>query len=152
MNFLTGMYNCKFDDKGRLTLPARLRNLFSAEQVKVLPGFDGNYLTIMSDEKFEEVILGPIYSTPQAMFDKTKRELARRLIAPAISVSIDASGRINIPLSMREEFDLLNKGDALLVGTGFTLELWNPDEYKKAMEEADNKSTSELAQELFNEA
>ncbi len=145
------MYNCKFDDKGRLTLPARLRNCFSAEQVRVLPGFDGNYLVVMSDEKFQETIVGPIFSTPQAMFDKVKRELARKLIAPAVPTQIDGSGRINIPLELRKDCKLLNKGDVLLVATGYMIELWNPEEYKKANSENEEKSLSELAQEVFNQ-
>ena len=48
MQFLTGMYDGKIDDKGRLSLPARLRNALSSEQVVILPGLDGNHLMLMT--------------------------------------------------------------------------------------------------------
>jgi len=151
MAFLTGMYNSKFDDKGRLSLPARLRNLLSAEQVVVLPGLDGNHLMLMTPDYFENEFSKPILSTPKAMLDEKKRKLIRKLISPAIYVDVDSSGRINIPLQNREKYQLLNKGEALLIGAGYSIEIWNPEVYREA-EEADEEDISELAQSLYEEA
>lgn len=150
MAFLTGMYNSKFDDKGRLSLPARLRSLLSAEQVVVLPGLDGNHLMLMTPDYFENEFSKPILSTPKAMLDEKKRRLIRKLISPAIYVDIDNSGRINIPLQNRIGYQLLNKSEALLVGAGYSIEIWNPEVYKK-VEEEDSTDIAELAQSLYDE-
>ena len=54
MQLLTGMYNARFDEKGRLSLPARLRTALAAEQVVILPGLDENHLMLMTPEYFEK--------------------------------------------------------------------------------------------------
>ena len=148
MQLLTGMYNARIDDKGRLSLPARLRNALAAEQVVVLPGLDENHLMIMRPEYFEKDFSEPILSSPMAMLDKKKRILIRKLISPAIYVDIDGSGRINIPPQIREKYSLPNKSEALLVGAGYTVELWNPDVFASS---DDGESLSDLAQDLFEE-
>ena len=148
MQLLTGVYNARFDDKGRLSLPSRLRTALSSETVVVLPGLDGNHLMLMTPEYFEKEFSGPILSSPMAMLDKKKRTLIRKLISPAQYIDIDSSGRINIPLKDREAFSLPNKGEALLVGTGYAVEIWNPDVYE-AFE--DDESIADLAQSLYEE-
>ncbi len=148
MQLLTGVYNARFDDKGRLSLPSRLRTALSSETVVVLPGLDGNHLMLMTPEYFEKEFSGPILSSPMAMLDKKKRTLIRKLISPAQYIDIDSSGRINIPLKDREAFSLPNKGEALLVGTGYAVEIWNPDVYEAF--EAD-ESIADLAQSLYEE-
>ena len=75
MQLLTGMYNARIDDKGRLSLPARLRNALATEQVVVLPGLDENHLMIMRPEYFEKDFSEPILSSPMAMLDKKNRIL-----------------------------------------------------------------------------
>ena len=148
MQLLTGMYNARIDDKGRLSLPARLRTALAAEQVVVLPGLDENHLMIMRPEYFEKDFSEPILSSPMAMLDKKKRNLIRKLIAPAIYVDIDGSGRINIPPQIREKYSLPNKSDALLLGAGYTIELWNPSVFADS---DDGESISDLAQSLAGE-
>ena len=149
MQFLTGMYDGKIDDKGRLSLPARLRNALSSEQVVILPGLDGNHLMLMTPDYFENQFCKQILSTPLALMDKEKRQLVRLLISPAQYVDIDSAGRISIPLRSRIEFSLLPKSEALLVGTGYAVEIWNPETYEKSMEE-ENASISELAQKIYD--
>ena len=148
MKLLTGMYNARFDEKGRLSLPARLRTALAAEQVVILPGLDENHLMLMTPEYFEKEFSGPILSSPMAMLDKKKRTLIRKLISPAQYVDIDSSGRINIPLKDREKYSLPNKGEALLVGTGYAVEIWNPEVYQGFL---DDEPIADLAQSLYEE-
>lgn len=148
MQLLTGMYNARFDEKGRLSLPARLRTALAAEQVVILPGLDENHLMLMTPEYFEKEFSGPILSSPMAMLDKKKRSLIRKLISPAQYVDIDSSGRINIPLKDREKYSLPNKGEALLVGTGYAVEIWNPEVYQGFL---DDEPIADLAQSLYEE-
>ncbi len=148
MQLLTGMYKAKIDDKGRLSLPARLRTALASNQVVVLPGLDENHLMLMTPEYFEKDFCEPILSSPMAMLDQKKRSLIRKLISPAQYVDIDSAGRIGIPLTVREKYSLPNKGEALFVGTGFAIELWNPAVYESF---DDGTSISDLAQSLLEE-
>ncbi len=145
MQLLTGMYTAKIDDKGRLSLPARLRTALASDQVVVLPGLDENHLMLMTPDYFEKDFCEPILSTPMAMLDQKKRSLIRKLISPAQYVDIDNAGRISIPLRTREQYQLPNKGEALIVGTGFAIEIWNPDVFRSF---EDGESISDLAQSL----
>ena len=146
---LTGKYNAKFDDKGRLSLPARLRTAMAAEQVVVLPGLEGNHLMVMSQDYFEKEFSGPILSSPMAVLDKKKRDFLRILLGSACDLPIDGAGRINIPLSVRAPFKLPNKGEVVIRGLGHYLELWNPDVLAK--EEAEAPSLAALAQEVYKD-
>lgn len=150
MQLLTGMYNAKFDDKGRLSLPARLRTVLSAEQVVVLPGLDGNHLMLMTPDYFENQFCKQILSTPTSLMDKETRQLVRKLISPALYVDVDTAGRINIPAVVREKVGLPNKSEALMVGTGFAMEIWNPQLFEEEDEKCE-ESISDLAQKIFGE-
>ncbi len=149
MQFLTGMYDGKIDDKGRLSLPARLRSALSSQEVVILPGLDENHLMLMTPDYFESQFCKQILSTPLALMDKEKRQLVRRLISPAQYVEIDSAGRISIPQRTRESVDLNAKSSVVLIGTGYALEIWNTARYEEA-EESDNESISDLAQKIYD--
>ncbi len=147
--FLTGMYDGKIDDKSRLSLPARLRSVLSSEQVVILPGLDSNHLMLMTPDYFQNQFCKQILSTPLALMDKQTRQLVRKLISPAQTVDIDSAGRISIPPRYRDSLGLLPKSEALLIGTGYAIEIWNSKTY---MEEEENEdiSISDLAQEIYD--
>ncbi len=149
MQFLTGMYDGKIDDKGRLSLPARLRTAIGSQQVVILPGLDENHLMLMTPDYFENQFCKQILSTPLALMDKEKRQLVRKLISPAQYVDVDSAGRISIPQRARTALNLLPKSEALLVGTGYAVEIWNPGTYEEDQERED-VSISELAQKIYD--
>lgn len=150
MQFLTGMYDGKIDDKGRLSLPSRLRSALMSQQVVILPGLDENHLMLMTPDYFENQFCSQILSSPLAMMDKEKRQLVRKLISPAQYVDIDSAGRISIPQRSRELADLAPKSDALLVGTGYAVEIWNSEKYTQEEENCEG-SISDLAQKIYDE-
>ncbi len=150
MQFLTGMYDGKIDDKGRLSLPSRLRSALMSQQVVILPGLDENHLMLMTPDYFENQFCAQILSTPLAMMDREKRQLVRKLISPAQYVDIDSAGRISIPQRSREKVNLTPKSGALLVGTGYAVEIWNSETYREAEENSDD-SISDLAQKIYDE-
>lgn len=150
MQFLTGMYDGKIDDKGRLSLPSRLRSALMSQQVVILPGLDENHLMLMTPDYFENQFCAQILSTPLAMMDREKRQLVRKLISPAQYVDIDSAGRISIPQRSREKVNLTPKSGALLVGTGYAVEIWNSETYREAEENSDD-SICDLAQKIYDE-
>ena len=149
MQFLTGMYDGKIDDKGRLSLPARLRTALTSESVVILPGLDENHLMLMTPDYFENQFCKQILSTPLALMDREKRQLVRKLISPAQYVEIDSAGRIGIPPRSRSIASLSLKSPVLLVGTGYAVEIWNPEKYDEE-EGADDISISDLAQKIYD--
>lgn len=150
MQLLTGMYTAKVDDKGRLSLPARLRTAIASDTVVVLPGLDGNHLMLMTPDYFENQFCAQILSTPLALMDKEKRQLMRKLISPSQYLDIDSSGRINIPQRSRESASIEARSEALLVGTGYAVEIWNPAVFDEEDEKC-SESVSDLAQKLYGE-
>ncbi len=149
MQFLTGMYDGKIDDKGRLSLPARLRTAIGSQQVVILPGLDENHLMLMTPDYFENQFCKQILSTPLALMDREKRQLVRKLISPAQYVDVDSAGRISIPQRARTALNLLPKSEALLVGTGYAVEIWNSEKYEEEQDK-DDVSISELAQKIYD--
>ena len=150
MQFLTGIYDGKIDDKGRLSLPSRLRSALMSQQVVILPGLDENHLMLMTPDYFENQFCSQILSSPLAMMDREKRQLVRKLISPAQYVDIDSAGRISIPQRSRELADLAPKSEALLVGTGYAVEIWNSEKYAQEEENCEG-SISDLAQKIYDE-
>ncbi len=144
---ITGIYSTNVDEKGRILLPSRMRQALQSQELVVLPGLDENHLMLMTPSYFEDRFSQAVLSSDTAMFDSRKRSLIRRLIAPAVYIEQDASGRINIPLNLREKFSVVAKCEVTLVGTGFAIEVWNSDIYNKAMED-ESESISSLADKL----
>lgn len=147
MKMITGIYSTNVDDKGRILLPARMRQALQSQELVVLPGLDENHLMLMTPSYFEDRFSQAVLSSDTAMFDSGKRSLIRRLISPAIYIEQDASGRINIPQNLREKYSILTKSEVALVGTGYAIEVWNSEIYNKAMEE-ESESISSLADRL----
>ena len=122
MKMITGIYSTNVDDKGRILLPARMRQALQSQELVVLPGIDENHLMLMTPSYFEDRFSQAVLSSDTAMFDSGKRSLIRRLIAPAVYIDQDASGRINIPQNLREQFSILAKTEVKLVGTGYSID------------------------------
>ncbi len=150
MKMVTGIYNLAMDEKGRLLLPSRMRQALQSDELVILPGLDGNHLMLMTPSYFEDRFSQAVLSSDLALFDKEKRSLIRRLIAPAVYIQADANGRIGIPQNLRERYSLSGKNNVTLVGTGYTIEIWNAEVYDRYMDE-DTTSISDLAESLVSE-
>jgi MraZ protein len=114
-----GQYIHSFDDKSRLTVPARYRELI-ADGAFVVQGLDRN-LMVMPPAAFET-----IYQRIMDMnlTDPAARLLRRIILGNASHMDVDKSGRILVPQPMREFAGL--QGDAVLVGQGDYFEIWSP--------------------------
>ncbi len=115
-----GQYRHTFDDKGRLTIPARFRELLS-DGAYILQGLDRNLMvfTTAGFEKFSQQV-NHTYIT-----DSTARQLKRLIFGRSDFVEVDRAGRILVQQFMREWAGLTN--EAVIVGTGSYFEIWSPD-------------------------
>lgn len=121
-----GQYRHTIDPKGRLTVPARFRELLD-EGAIITQGFERN-LMVLTDAGFSAMTNKV---NQQSLTDPTARDLRRLLFSSADRVSPDGNGRILIPTFLREGNDL--DGEAVLVGVGDYFEIWTPEEWDQRM-------------------
>ncbi|MCO4772665.1 MAG: division/cell wall cluster transcriptional repressor MraZ [Deltaproteobacteria bacterium] len=117
-----GQFDVKMDAKGRVALPARLRErIVAASEGLVLTHYEGciQGFTASRWRKMERRFLGV------SPFDRASRAFLLAFVAGAAEVTLDASGRINIPPALRRQAGL-DKQCVVLSYLG-TLEIWNPD-------------------------
>lgn len=114
-----GQYQHNLDNKGRLTIPARYRELLD-EGAFVTQGFDRNLIvmTIPAFEAFSQRVNG------MSITDSKARLLKRLLFSSGERVDVDKAGRILIPQFLRQSADL--DGEAVVVGVGDYFEIWSP--------------------------
>jgi MraZ protein len=119
-----GQYEHTIDEKGRVTIPARYRELLE-DGAYITQGFDLN-LIVMTPDTFEQ-ISQKVNQMNTA--DPLTRQLRRLIFSNADRVEADKLGRILIPSFLRDAVQLLSS--AVVVGAGSYFEIWSPDLWKK---------------------
>lgn len=112
-------YAHTIDAKGRMILPAKFREELGNTFV-LAPGLD-TCLKIYPKERWDAVIAG-LQKLP--FTNLRVRKIMRHLIGRAMEMECDKQGRILIPQHLRTFAQL--KKDACIVGTGPTIEIWDP--------------------------
>jgi MraZ protein len=144
-----GEYTHSIDEKGRLTVPVRYRQLL-AEGGYITQGFDQN-LMVLRTPTFENMVRNV---TQQSLTHSNVRELGRALFSLAERIEPDGSGRILIPQFLRDELKLAV--EVSVVGTGNYFEIWAPALWgaqKEKLRNARNDSDHFAGLNLFaNEA
>jgi MraZ protein len=113
-------YQHSFDDKGRLTIPAKFREL-PAEGAFVVQGLDRNLMVL------PPAVFQIIYDRLMAMnlTDPTARLLRRIILGNALPVVPDSAGRILLSPNLKEHAAL--KETVVFVGQGDYFEIWSPE-------------------------
>ncbi|GAB1483826.1 division/cell wall cluster transcriptional repressor MraZ [Treponema sp.] len=127
---MTGEFRNTLDDKGRLSLPARLRTELPGNVLVLTQGID-RCLWLFQIEQWKNLSNKLMETT--SPFQARSRLVQRRIIAPAQEIEIDKAGRIAIPQSLRE-FAQLSK-DCVILGIDKYVEIWDSDQYKAYWEE-----------------
>ncbi len=131
-----GRYEHTIDDKGRLTIPVRYRELL-AEGAYVTQGFDHN-LMVLTQSSFDQVYA---YINQISLTNPDARLLKRLIFSSAEHVEVDKVGRILIPQYQREFAQLESR--AILVGSGDYFEIWSPEEWERQNESLQNTEANE---------
>jgi MraZ protein len=123
-----GQFQHSLDEKGRLMVPSRYRELLAAGAF-ITQGFD-KCLMVLTDVHFNEV-----YERINAMnmADPNARLLRRLILSNAYSVDIDRVGRILVPQNLRQAINLGN--EAIVAGQGEYFEVWSPADWRQQMEQ-----------------
>ena len=123
-----GQFQHNLDDKGRLMIPARFRELLEGGAF-ITQGFD-KCLMVMTDVYFKQV-----YERIEAMnlADPTARLLRRLILSNAYPVEADKVGRILVPQNLRAFLGIEN-GELIVAGQGEYFEVWTPADWKTQMD------------------
>jgi len=125
-----GEYHHSVDPKGRLTLPARYRQLLENGGY-ITQGLDRN-LMVWQKESFETLAK---QVSQQSITDPGVREFSRMFFGDAERIEWDGSGRILIPQFLRERHAL--DADVIIKGSGDYFEIWQPQQWSKQMANLD---------------
>ena len=130
-----GSYQHNLDDKGRLMIPARFRELLVGGAF-VTQGFD-RCLMVMTSSYFEEV-----YRRINAMnlADPTARLLRRLILSNAYPVEVDKVGRILVPQNLRQVIAL--ESEAIVAGQGEYFEVWTPAAWNEQVNQLQDIETN----------
>lgn len=142
MDLLTGEYCNTLDEKGRILFPSKLRSGVTGDTLIVTKGLD-HCLWLFSPEEWES--LSSKLMKTASPFNQKNLIVLRRLIAPAVQIDLDKSGRLSIPQSLRE-YALLSK-DCIVLGINKYIELWDLTTYKAYIEQTESSFQS-AAEEL----
>lgn len=135
---LIGEYEHSLDAKGRLIMPAKLREDIG-ESFIVTKGLDGCLFAFSKSEwsNFEEKLKALPVS------NKNARDFSRFFFAGAIECEIDKQGRFLISSNLRD-FANLEK-DVVIIGMTSRLEIWSKEKWTKCDE---NISADEIAENM----
>ena len=130
-----GQYEHTIDEKGRMTIPARFRDIME-NGAYITRGFDQN-LVVWTAPAFE-IIYQRINQL--SITDPLARQLRRLIFAHADRVEVDRAGRILIPAFLRESLQL--NGAVMVVGAGETFEIWATDRWEEQEAQLQNVELS----------
>ena len=138
-----GYYEHNLDDKGRLMIPARLREgLVSGSPLYIVNGFDG-YLGVYNEEGYKALCS---YLDQYTDFNQDARKVRRDIYSSTFLLNVDKLGRIQIPSGVLARYNI--KKSVVVLGAGDHFEIWETEAYKSYQEIHNNVRISSLANKL----
>jgi len=149
-----GTFSCVLDDKGRFSIPAKIRpgdvdvskrkGIPPGEVMVLTEGLDG-CLSLYTEEEWAKIQerLNTLSFT-----QKNFRYFNRRLHQNTCRVRIDRSGRIRIPEVLQKMAGL--RKDVLVIGVNQTIEIWDPARYQTYLDNF-GRTYEEVAERLFRD-
>ncbi len=138
-SMLIGEFEHSLDAKGRLIMPAKLREAIGDKFV-VTKGLDGCLFAFSIEEwsNFEE----KLKSLP--LSNRNSREFTRFFLSGATECEIDKQGRFLIPTNLRETASL--QKEVVIIGVGTRIEIWNKEKWNSYNDE--NISVEDIAENM----
>lgn len=138
-SMLIGEFEHSLDAKGRLIMPAKLREAIDDKFV-VTKGLDGCLFAFSIEEwsNFEE----KLKSLP--LSNRNSREFTRFFLSGATECEIDKQGRFLIPTNLRETASL--QKEVVIIGVGTRIEIWDKEKWNSYNDE--NISVEDIAENM----
>ena len=121
---LLGEYSHTIDDKGRLIIPAKLREDLG-EGVVICNGLEG-CLFVYSQEEWRKFV-AELNTLPR--MNKDSRTFQRYFLGSAYEGSFDKQGRVLVSATLRKAAGLTK--DVVLVGVLDRVEIWDKDRWEE---------------------
>jgi len=131
---LTGEFKYSLDEKGRLMVPARIRQAITGNVMIITRGID-RCLWLFPPEEWSSISQNLINSS--SMFLEKTRLIQRRILAPAQEIEIDRSGRLSIPQTLRDYGEL--KKECIILGMLKYMEIWDEEIYNGYWKENESR-------------
>ena len=142
MSGFLGRYDFQMDEKGRVSLPSAFRKEAEGERF-ILLQWEKPYLTLFPENVWNDVQERLL---EYRRGDRAAGNHVREITSNAVEVSPDKQGRILIPSWLQEAASL--EGAILLSGNIDRVEIWNPDEYRAAVQDR-AESFQSFAHQIF---
>jgi MraZ protein len=132
------------DDKGRITIPPRYREILQErqEQHLIVTNLDG-YLIAFPQSEWEVI---EQRLSQLSILDKKFRSFQRFFVSGASECPFDRQGRILLPPSLRE-YAKLDK-DVVLAGAVRCFEIWDRPSWDQEMARIEEMDSDEVRKEL----
>ena len=138
---MTGQYQHSIDAKGRLFIPAKLREELGETFYITIAGTDP-CLAVYSEEGWQKLT----EKFDNLPYSRAKKAI-RTLYSNAAKCEPDAQGRVLIPQKLRDYADL--KKDVVVAGVSKRAEIWNAEAWAKLeAEEMEADSLAAVLEEL----
>lgn len=144
---LSGTSEVSLDSKGRLSVPARYREIFADDgdgQCIVTRSLFDKCLWLYPSSEWDNVV-STLGSLP-TMTDPLCRTIQRIVLGSAVFCQLDGQGRILLPPELRQVSEITKK--AYLIGFNNKFELWSEDNFalqRKADDELLQQAAKDLA-------
>ncbi len=124
MLLFLGEYDHALDDRGRVTLPRKIRQEIDEREVVLAKGFDPCVFGF--DKASWEREAAKQLEAP--VTDEKARNLRRYLFAGAEKVEIDKLGRILLPAQLKEYAGIAR--EVVVIGAGDHFEIWDTGKWE----------------------
>lgn len=124
MTLFLGEFDHSLDDRGRVTLPRKIRQELTRDEVILSRGFD-ECIFGFDREQWEKESQKHLETN---LTDAKGREVRRYLFSSAEKVEIDKLGRLLVPAHLKEYAKIMK--DIVVVGAGDHFELWNKRQWE----------------------
>lgn len=133
-----GKYLNKFDNAGRISLPAKMREELKknneGSSLVVYYAVVTKCLKIVTCGTYEDKIEKKYSETPPQT--RREAEVYRLMVSSAEDTEINSSGRISIPLVLREKAGLGE--ECYFIGVNDVIEVWNKEVWEANSERVEN--------------
>lgn len=123
MKLFLGEYDHSLDERGRVTLPKKIRQELDERGVVLSRGFDGcifGYDVASWEQEATRQLSEPVT-------DIKSRELRRYMFSGAEKAELDKIGRLLMPTHLKEYAHITNK--VKVIGAGDHFEIWNSHDW-----------------------
>jgi transcriptional regulator MraZ len=125
-----GQYDHTIDDKGRLSIPAKLREALGKDRTLVLTSFEA-FITVFPMKAWRNME-ERIRNNPT--FKRDMRDFLRLVYSSAEDVEIDPQGRILISQGLRQRAGISR--DVVILGVMDQIEIWDKARWEEKVRSA----------------